>query len=262
MRALEEALLQHGEDRTTTTRQAVGQLYLPLAKLLQPACMHMSLSVHSSGCWTIQGKSALRMWRWPYRFEKCRNAVILVLTRKVKSWQSPEVRGQVCHRGRVKLALSQAGLEHYEVLQVAAVEEALATLMRRCAALPEKAPPGDVADGAKSGAPRQPSEPIIPKDMKLPRFARKASTVCHISMESLVLCFVTTGRECEHTQPWNLAQAGKVALGYSHRPLPRGTTVIRCCMLWPLHQSCSLQCEDQVRSCDSFLRRCIPVKAR
>ena len=71
--------------------------------------------------------------------------------------------------------MSQAGLEHYEILQVAAVEEALAALMRRCAALPEKALPGEAAEGAKSGASGQPSEPIIPRDMKLPRFARKAS---------------------------------------------------------------------------------------
>ena len=71
--------------------------------------------------------------------------------------------------------LSQAGLEHYDILQVAAVEEALATLIRRCAALPEEALPGDAAEGAKSGALRPPSERIIPKDMELPRFARKAS---------------------------------------------------------------------------------------
>ena len=57
----------------------------------------------------------------------------------------------------------QAALEHYEVLQVAAVEEALAALMRRCAALPEKALPGDAAEGAKSGAAGQPSEAIIPR---------------------------------------------------------------------------------------------------
>ena len=97
------------------------------------------------------------------------------------------MQGQVFHRGGVEVVLSQAGLEHYEVLQVAAVEEALATLMRRCAALPEKAPPSDMADGANTAGPRQPSERIIPEDMKLPRFARKASTEHHTLMEILVL---------------------------------------------------------------------------
>ena len=71
--------------------------------------------------------------------------------------------------------LLQAGLEHYDILQVAAVEEALAALIRHCAALPEEALPGKSAEEAKSGAPRPPSGRIIPKDMKLPRFARKAS---------------------------------------------------------------------------------------
>ena len=65
-------------------------------------------------------------------------------------------------------------MEHYEILQVAAVEEALVLLMRRCAVLPEKALSGD-ALGAKPGAAREPSERIIPKDMRLPRFAKKAS---------------------------------------------------------------------------------------
>lgn len=65
-------------------------------------------------------------------------------------------------------------MEHYEILQVAAVEEALVSLMRRCAVLPEKAQPGD-ALGAKSSAAHEPSERIIPKDMKLPHFAKKAS---------------------------------------------------------------------------------------
>ena len=65
-------------------------------------------------------------------------------------------------------------MEHYEILQVAAVEEALVLLMRRCAVLPEKTVPGD-ALGAKSSAAHEPSERIIPKDMKLPRFAKKAS---------------------------------------------------------------------------------------
>ena len=66
----------------------------------------------------------------------------------------------------------QAGLEHYEVLDVMAVEQALATLMRRCAALPEQAPPP--GDSAKAAPKSSPSEPIIPADMKLPRCAQKA----------------------------------------------------------------------------------------
>ena len=72
----------------------------------------------------------------------------------------------------------QAGLEHYEVLDVMAVEQALAELMRRCAALPEQAPPsGDSDDIPIKAAPKigSPSEPIIPADMKLPRCAQKAS---------------------------------------------------------------------------------------
>ena len=58
----------------------------------------------------------------------------------------------------------QAGLEHYEVLDVMAVEQALAALMRRCAALPEQAPPsGDSDDIPMKAAPKigSPSEPII-----------------------------------------------------------------------------------------------------
>ena len=68
----------------------------------------------------------------------------------------------------------QAGLEHYETLDVMAVEQALALLMRRCASLPEQAPPPEDSTKAapKSGSP---SEPIITADMKLPRCARKAS---------------------------------------------------------------------------------------
>ena len=51
-------------------------------------------------------------------------------------------------------------------------------LMRRCAKLPEKAPHTDEAEGAARHAANQsPSEPIIPKDWRLPRFARKVSTV-------------------------------------------------------------------------------------
>ena len=59
-----------------------------------------------------------------------------------------------------------------------AVEQALAALMRRCAALPEQAPPsGDSDDIPIKAAPKigSPSEPIIPADMKLPRCAQKAS---------------------------------------------------------------------------------------
>lgn len=51
-------------------------------------------------------------------------------------------------------------------------------LMRRCAKLPEKAPPTDEAEGAaRNTANRLPSEPIIPKDWRLPRFAKKVSSV-------------------------------------------------------------------------------------
>ena len=50
-------------------------------------------------------------------------------------------------------------------------------LMRRCVKLPEKAPPADEAEGAtRSAANRPPSEPIIPKDWRLPRYAKKVST--------------------------------------------------------------------------------------
>ncbi len=85
---------------------------------------------------------------------------------------------------RLRGVMLQAGLEHYDIVQVAAVEDALVTLMRRCATLPEKELPSDAPEGAKSGGPRQPSERIIPKDMKLPRFARKASTAYHITAVS------------------------------------------------------------------------------
>ena len=74
----------------------------------------------------------------------------------------------------------QAGLEHYEVLDVMTVEQALAALMRRCAALPEQAPPS--GDSAKAAPKSSPSEPIIPADMKLPRCAQKA---CRILKHSL-----------------------------------------------------------------------------
>ena len=70
----------------------------------------------------------------------------------------------------------QAGLEHYEVLDVMAVEQALALLMRRCASLPEQAPPSE--DSAKAAAKcGNPSERVITAEMslKLPRCARKAS---------------------------------------------------------------------------------------
>ena len=104
--------------------------------------------------------------------------------------------------------MSQAGLEHYEFVQVAAVEDVLATLMRRCAALPEKAPPSDAPEGAKSGGPRQPSESILPKDMKLPRFMRKASIPHHVTAVSCQ-CRKIQGRE-HAMRPWESRPASLV----------------------------------------------------
>ncbi len=71
----------------------------------------------------------------------------------------------------------QAGLEHYEIAHVGVVEQSLAALMRRCAKLLEEAPPADEAEGAtRNAANRAPSEPIIPKDWKLPRYAKRVSS--------------------------------------------------------------------------------------
>ena len=83
-----------------------------------------------------------------------------------------------------------------------AVEQALAALMRRCAALPEQAPPsGDSDDIPMKAVPKtgSPSEPIIPADMKLPRCAQKASwtlehSLLHHSCLSLSVRALTAGR--------------------------------------------------------------------
>ncbi|CAK0786707.1 hypothetical protein CVIRNUC_009921 [Coccomyxa viridis] len=105
-------------------------------------------------------------------------------------WKVSEVRGLeealLQHgEGRTATTRRAAGLEHYEVLDIMAVEQALAALMRRCAALPEQAPPsGDSDDIPIKAAPKigSPSEPIIPADMKLPRCAQKGleSTASHL----------------------------------------------------------------------------------
>ena len=74
------------------------------------------------------------------------------------------------------------------MLDVLAVEQALAALMRRCASLPEQAPPSCDSDGdATKAAPKseKPSEPIIPADMKLPRCARKASWAPALSLSGI-----------------------------------------------------------------------------